>query len=344
MKPYRLSSLTLAVTLLAALSCTEIGREGNGLDEVRGISLRAMTREVTRSAAGGTLFPEDYVMAVSAWYNPEGERDEGKPYFRNARFVNEAGLWKEDKYWPLSGTLDFLAYACAGLKNGGGPLPFWDGNPAAGVTLTVADNSADFDDLLYAASAEQVCYDGGNTLLFAHAMTAVCFTFASSVAYDAAANKGITIRRVSIDSAFWGGTLRVDNPSAGGGQGDLSASWTLLSARRDSVAARVWCGNAGRSDEDAVGDYDVPAEHSSATFGDAYGILPAQRGFSFTVVYVLHNGRNDEGEAVDYEIHYTYDASDDIWAAGYKTIYNVSFTMNEITVKPTVKKWTVTEI
>ena len=205
----------------------------------------------------------------------------------------------------MEGTLDFLAVASAGYNSaasGIAPTVVWgeSDNAAKKAVLTVPDNSAKFDDLMYGAANGCSSGTAGSALVLRHAMTSVVFFAKSNVAYDASTNTGITITGITLDGAKFSGTLTVSNPSAGGGSGDLTAAWSSLGDQKDHIAARVWnSANSGvLTNESALSELHLSTTAGSLStdpFGEAYVILPPQAAVPFTISYTIHNGFASDG-------------------------------------------------
>ena len=342
--------LMTAIAGLACLAaCTQLEREAENDAQMREIRFLALQRVNTTSPVDGTVFPDGYYLKVSAFRNlgaHAGDADQAATYFTAVTFKKNETLWKEAKYWPLDGTLDFLAYGSAGLKDGSkGILPIanWGegGNAAKKVVLTVPDNSGKFDDILYGASNDQTCIANGNPLVLNHAETVVCFSAKANVAYDASTNKGVTIESITIDDAYYGGKLTISNPAAGGGSGTLTASWSELSHQKTHVAARVYGDAPCESREAELSGLNLTttaATFNDKHFGEAYVILPPQAATSFTITYTLHNGRDGDGTPANNQMQYVYTCSGS-WEQATKNLYTIDITLNEITITPSVGDW-----
>lgn len=320
------------------------------------IVIKSIISTNVRSAVNGVQFPSGYDMLVSAYHNTGANAGEDSPgnYFKGIAFSKgDDGLWRSatgPKYWPLDGTLDFLAVASAGLKdetNGIAPVTAsWEtDNVASGVDLDFPDNGGKFDDLMYSSLLAQMPVPAttGVPMVFKHADAAVVFTAKANIAYDAARNVGITIDGITVDNAKFGGRLRLSNPSAGGGSGDMTASWTSLSEERNHTAARVWdASNLGtNASEPALSGLHLGKSStsiSSRPFGEGYVILPEQPATTFTVSYTIHNGKDALGADLDNQLQYRYECSG-TWFMGKKYIYELTFLLNEITVTPMVVDW-----
>lgn len=355
--------LAAAVAVVAFASCQKETTVKTELAPINEIALRSVNG-MTKSAINGTTFPNGYDMLVSAYLNLDADHkgnDSAGNYFEGIHFAKGASdkVWRAatPKYWPLTGKLDFLAIACAGLNaeangvNLASACTWGDSNNAARkVVVAVPDNSAKFDDILFGAANAQVYVAAGNSIEFKHAEAAVVFTAKTNVEYDASSNVGITIDSISVNGAKYSGTLTVSNPAAGASTGSISAIWSDLASQNNYVKARVWDStsvNRGvNAAEPVLTGLDLKYSKSKADslstfpFGEAYVILPEQAAVPFTVTYTIHNGKNARGEDLDNQIQYKYTGVSGNWEQGKKYVYDIDITMNEITIAPKVVDWT----
>ena len=331
---------------LAACNTLSETEDGATRSEIR---ILALQRANTKSPLAGIEFPEGYDLKVSAYRNLgdyQGDGDHAADYFANVTFSRSGTVWKEAKYWPLDGSLDFLAYATAGLKDaakGVRPTAVWGDNGivARKLVLTVPDNSEKFDDILYGASNHQVYSANGNAMVLKHAGAVVCFAADANVEYDAVNNKGVTIDRITVDNAYYAGTLTILNPEAAGGAGTLSATWSNLGSQKTHVAARAYGGLPcvpGESELSGLNLSTEAADFDSHPFGNGYVILPEQTATRFTITYTLHNGKNGDGTNLNNQMQYQYRCSG-TWAKGTKTLYTINIRLTEITIDTSVEAW-----
>ena len=342
LKTFLLTAASLAMALLPA--CHPLEQEP--LQDIRFLTSQ---HAITKSPIDGTTFPDNYDLVVSAYRNlgsHAGSSDAAGNYFTSVIFSKHASHWSESRFWPLDGSLDFLAYATTGLKDpniGIVPTAVWGdegGNVARKVVLTIPDNSALFDDILYGAVNHQVYAAGGTPLTLSHAETVVCFAAKANVAYDGTNNRGVTINSITLDGANYGGVLTIANPGAAGGSGELTASWSSLGHQKDHIPARVYGGAACTANDPALADLHLGTTATNLTqkhFGEAYVILPPQTARSFTIRYTVHNGKNGD-TPVNNVMEYTYDCSGS-WAQGTKNLYTIEITLNEVVITPTVTDW-----
>lgn len=354
MKKYYVIAALAAMFLVA---CNKETTLSNVPEAEQEIAIRTLGID-TKSAINSTAFPEGYDMLVSAYKNVgthKGE-DVSADYFEGIQFAKNETTWKSikgPKYYPIDGTLDFLAVASAGIKDpskGIVPTCVWgeSSNVAKKVVLTVLDNSVKFDDLLFASANAQGSSASGTAMTFNHAMSSVVFVASSNVAYNAESNVGITINSITVDGAKYSGTLTVSNPAAGGSTGDLSAVWSGLGSAQTHVNARVWAAaNTGvKTDEPALSGLHLTTTPAPLTgdgakpFGEAYVILPEQAAVPFTINYTVHNGKNASGTAPQNNtVEYQYTPASGTWQMGKKYVYNITITLTEIQIVPTVVDW-----
>lgn len=328
----------------------------SGLDKgIHEIAVRTVSgAPVTRSGVSGTTFPAGYDMIVSAYRNNDASiapDDASANYFTGVKFSKSDAVWHAatPKYWPLTGSLDFLAIAGSGLNtadNGVVPTFTWgEDNSASSVVAVIPDNSAKFDDILFGGSNAQTYMASGNPIVFHHAESAVVFTASSNVAYDESKNIGVTIDGITIDGAKFSGTLTVSNPASAGGTGDITAIWSDLGDQKDEVAARVWnTANLGTdASESVLSALNLTSESATIAnkpFGEGYVILPEQDAVPFTITYTIHNGKNAAGEPLNNQLVYEYKPEDgSTWEQGKKHIYDIVFNLNEVTISPSVVDW-----
>jgi hypothetical protein len=338
-----------AATLVCLAACTQLEHEASTEARNREIRFLALQRVNTKSPVNGSVFPDGYDLKVSSYRNlglHAGDADRAGNYFTGVTFSKNGSLWREAKYWPLDGTLDFLAYSTTGLKDpnkGVVPTATWGeaGNNARKVVLGIPDNSEFFDDILFGASNEQTFVANGNPLSLKHAETIVCFSARANVPYDATNNKGVTIDRITVDNARFGGTLTILNPAAGKGSGTVSAEWSGLGELKTHVAARVYGGAACAAAEAALTNLHLgqtAVTIADKPFGEAYVILPPQPATQFTLTYTLHNGKDGNGAPLNNQMQYQYVCAG-TWDQGTKNLYTIDITLNEITITPSVVDW-----
>lgn len=242
---------------------------------------------------------------------------------------------------------------------------------ARAVKIAVPDNSLKQDDILYGALSSETYTAAGEPMVFKHAEAVLAFLAESNVVYDDATNFGITIDSISINGAYHSGTLLIDNPAVGGRNDGTapSCSWSFAADGPNYPAGVAYAKGTANSYVQSIRNYPVPTtaltiEANSfginyvntyepqdlgdePTLGTPYHarnagmVLPAQDQVPITIEYTIHNGFAANGTTkLNNSMEYTFSpAANATWDAGKKYIYNISITMNEITVAPTVTDW-----
>ena len=257
-----------AAALLSVWSCTKssIGLETIDESSAMEIGIRAYNGSLTKAGITGTSLPTTRQIVVSTWqHNVSPAIDTS--YFTGITFTYDAsgseGKWREGKYWPNQGTLDFLAFSFEGYQSvahpaaavpnivlqlednydaGKSTYPGRSGvNPtsvtwgddqgvnAGKVVIVVPDNSEEQDDILYAcASSKSYVAGSGIPMEFQHAEAALAFVPYTNISYNDTINVGITLEKITIDTLSFSGTLTVTNTAVKGNAGSLSAVWSNL--------------------------------------------------------------------------------------------------------------------
>lgn len=336
MKLFRILAATAG--LLAFVACSEYATVDDPV-EPKEVGFQPLTSLVTKGAVDGTTFPATSAMRVSAFLNPGTHSSATGAYFTGVRFTNAGRQWKAGKYWPLDGTLNFLAYSTATMEIAHDIIRdvTWTNDvPEQSVTMTIANNNNAFDDLLYGACNQQTFKAAGNPMQFHHAFTVVMFrvkVLDAAMAYDPTTNMGIEITGFSVNNASYGGTVVITNPGTGGDAPAVTANWTSLNTPLATLAARTWPNSE-------LVPFTPDTEYTTASFGNAYVIMPEQAATSITLHYILHNGEDGNGTPLNNALNYNYVCSGD-WLMGNKYVYDFNIALREITVNPTVEPWDV---
>lgn len=328
--------IILAAAAIAATACTRMLPDLMVDASSQVISINPVAAVTKAGPIDGTVFPNSYNMVVSAYYNA-AEGASGN-YFSGITFSRNAstGRWDESKYWPMSGTLNLLAYSANdGTSNVVSAAPVYSAKNTDGVTLTVTDNRTAQVDILHSQVEEKVWEATGVPMQFKHAQAAVAFVAKSNVAYNATRNEGITITKITLNGAKYSGTLAISKTEAAGTAPENGyCVWTALGSQAAKDLPGVGAG------------YNVPAAYLDVTAaGNHFGIgstgimMPEQAQTSFTIFYTLHNGKASDGTTnLDNAMQYTHTLSGN-WIEGKKYVYELNFTLNKIEVTPTVLDW-----
>lgn len=285
------------------------------------------------AAVSGTEFTSDNMMVTA--YNATAAAN----FFGATAFTYADSKWTGGKYWPLSpATINFLAIANANADNATGVT--WgpsETNPTQSVQIVMSDNSSAQRDLMYACGTGTVTQTGNALsfptnvpMAFIHAQAWIQFKVKAG---DAASASAITINSITLNSVSCAGTYTVTHANwnetkatrdaadpAGGKDGSVSGVWSAI-ADASNIVAVVDGGYAGLPNDDFV---------NYVTYGDLM-VVPNNPGIaSFTINYSV------DGKAYNY----TYTPASTTLAQATKYTYNISLTLHEIEIAPTVTAWT----
>jgi len=253
----RISLLAVAV-IFAFASCN---KELDSISEVKCESISVSTvvgKPLTRDVITGTVFPTGRSIAISADLN--ADTGGSGNYFSGLGFSYDDGAWVPASiyYWPLSGSLEMLAYSAGSAS----VTPSWTN--ATSVALSCADCSA--DDILVGGLTAATSLN--RTITFSHALAQVKATVSCSAA-SAVKVKSITI------NAKKGAVLTA---SKGAGSSATSVSTVLSGSLVDNT---LFSGNQTVT--------------TGAVAAGGAMLLPAQTPGSMTINYTITNNGVESG-------------------------------------------------
>lgn len=257
-------------------------------------------------------------MKLSAYLTPQSG-DAGN-YFVDFTFAKGADEnWHHTPavYWPIAGTLDFLAYSSA--------TPFdakdvvWnEKNASESVVLTVLEDHTQ-DDIVYASAYGKKSEDGADAVAMEFQHTQAWLEFQIKVANENMKEK-IAIKEIVIEKVYNSGELTIAKGTTG-----AKAEWSFRREQSKDIVFEDNYNLYGSSE----GGVLTNALDEEISYMDM--LLPEQPKTSFVITYYL--------AGQDKELQYRYDLSDSNWVMGEKYVYAITFTVNEITVAPTVKEY-----
>ena len=262
-------------------------------------------------------------MQISA-YNETDKSD----YFMGKTFKKgegEAAVWHAtpDKiYWPLGKTLSFLAYSVN--DNNKGVSATWDG--AKKVSLEVTKDASQ-DDILFSAAnnlnAHSSTSDQGFSMVFDHAQSWLTI----KVKVDGhSADDALVINAIEWTNIYNSGVLNIENNGT-----KAVAAWNFFTQTPGNVKMDdKTVTNPGETDPKYY-QYETPVTKTVQVMDM---LVPAQSHEGFVIKYVM-NGIEGELPVATSEFTNTGDT----WEMGKHYTYNLTFTVNEITVAPIVTVW-----
>lgn len=257
-----------AIILPLVCSCNGFLEESTSIDyeaAPQEICSTAFVGVQTKVAITGTAFPTNRNFHLSSYFNG-ANGDTSKDYFKDIAFSYSSSSWKASspKYWPLSGTLDFLAVSS---EQSTYPTLEWNStNSTSDVTVTLPDNSDTQDDILVACAAGK-SYTASLPLAFQHIESLIAFTVKGTTA--------VKINSITLDSHKTAGSCKVTRSN-----GTLTPAWTP-SGDGKTKAITV---SGGQTLTD-----------SASEFSDSYLVVP-QAGVGFTINYTC------DGLTVSYHV------------------------------------------
>lgn len=253
---------------------------------------------------------------LTAWHHPQHGGDEEyfrtKPFLRNAASADD-GMWHHDSplYWPLEGTLDFLAFSCSN------PFPtsalaYSPGNSTLKLSFNV-DHSYSQDDILFSyvggAGRNTGCWPSV-PMVFSHAQAWLEFSFHT---VDSSFDDIITIHRVDLRDVYTSGVLTVEHPF-----GYAEGSWDYRLATREDTPV-----------DDEYGVYGAGVT-TAKRYLDM--LIPEQEKKDIVIYYTMKD--------CEPMMMYVYHLGGSHWEMGKKYVYDIRFSPTQIEVDQSVTDWT----
>lgn len=257
-------------------------------------------------------------------------------------------------YYPIGyGEFDFLAYSLGEKK----PSATWNG--AKEVTLEVTDDCLT-DDILYGGGVQNAKAHAAAAMLFGHAQAWLTTRFT----VDAGSPEDVLqIKSVTWQDVYASGELNIKfNNTA---DYKAVATWNFFTQEPSNVEMPdrtsaptyntfVTCARKYQKNPDdgsyvknpttgefvPVNDGDYETDNlTKQNYLDM--LIPEQPKKSFVIEYTL--GQGDGAQTYEYTVD-NDDLMDGDWKMGTHYIYNIEFSITEITTAPTVKIWVEKEV
>lgn len=308
--------LIAASALMVFASCTKVNINYENDGQPQEIGVFAVNKNMVKGAVSNGTFPENYVMMVSS-YLAAGDGTPGA-YFSNKEFTESNSIWTGGQYWPVSAaTLNFLAVAPK--VDNAVTISISDEGKA---TVTVKSNETNQYDVMYAvgqATKEAgVAPNADVSMLFKHALSWINFNFKTTNP------SGVTIKINSV--TINGATVN----------GELTVTSTAYKSTNPQEATASWSATASQSGIAVPGAPAAPAEFTLnsdyKTFGNGLLVVPA-KATNFVINYTI-----TPTNGTPQTFNYTHTLNE-TWAMAKRYTYNVSITLTEITIAPSVDPW-----
>ena len=266
-------------------------------------------------------------MKLSAFLHPQTGA-EGNYFVDYTYAKGDDGKWHHDPaiYWPMAGTLDFLAYS-AKEPFDAKDVAWNEKNASESVVLTVLEDRTQ-DDIVYCSVNGRASSTGADAvpMQFKHAQA--WLEFQIKVASADMEDK-IAIEDIVIENIYNDGELTIENNN-----GDATAEWNFRKSQSKDVSFDDDYSIYGSQKADFSLENAIDSEINYMDM-----LLPEQSKTSFVIRYVLAGQPN--------KLEYRYTLGTDNWLQGNKYVYEIQFNVNELTVAPTVKEYvdgTVTDL
>lgn len=336
-----------AAAILALAACnkeTDQGSVSNGGNAIenREIAVNTAAQKTRGYITGATFFdtaiaelhgtgeghPETTPreMKLSAFLTPQS--GVAGNYFVDFTFTQAAGEdadgnWHHNPavYWPVDGQLDFLAYSSQ--------TPFdakdvtWnEKNASESVILNVLEDRTQ-DDIVFADAYDKKSTDGTAPVSMKFQHTQAWLEFRIKVANSDMADK-IAIKEIVIENANNSGELTIAKSASG-----AKAEWSFRHEQKKDI---VVDNNYNLYGSSSGGVLTNPLK-ADIKYMDM--LLPDQPKTSFVIKYYLA-GQDRE---LQYRYNLTGTGSTSNWVMGNQYIYDITFTINEISIAPQVKAY-----
>ena len=361
-----------SLAAVAMTSCTSESNEyvGGNDNTPKEIAFMPINQKATRAAVQGTTFPTANTMEVKAYQTQPSavgyfDKTTYKYQYAAGASTGSGTTWGGDpaRYWPLSpAKLNFFAVSCAGVD--AADITIANALASAEVKYkTTGNTSANTysettqSDIMYAfnraavtESSHALVFPASVGMEFKHALALINF----QIKAGNDASKAIKIKKIELNGARYTGTLAITNTNAA----TVADTWSaIVDWTPDAVVDNVVVPNIGNTETPvALTTSFVPTNADPATASDwaSLMIIPTQQkaaspiSYGFTTIkitYVLDNKEytyeyapagwtDDDSNAATPDVpNYTY------VTAGTKYTYQITMTLHEILILPTVDAW-----
>ena len=319
-----------SLAAIAMTSCTSESNEYVGDNTPKEIAFRPVAQKATRGAYSviTTTFPVDNTMEVKAYQT----QPSAGAYFDKCTFSKGgSSTWVGNKYWPLyEAKINFFAVSGYGVD--AADITIADALASATVQYKTSENTSSTNysaatqsDIMYAFGRGSVTKSGNAfvassvSMPFKHALALVDFQVKGASATEVSA---ITVNSITLKGATYNGTLTLTNTNAGTVSDEVT---TTVSWAAGSTVAEVAVPGIAASTT-ITADY--------ARIGNGLMVIPGTGFTSFVINYSMN------GTAYNFE--YTPDTAVSTTTANNKYTYQITFTLNEIQISPTVAEWSNT--
>lgn len=319
MRKILLLSAAVAVTLAGCSKSDEF----NDGQQTELTFFNMMQKNATKGYITGTEFKEstlgDRDMQISAYLHSQTGPD--MSYFSDKTFKKNSSdnYWQNYEsstykplYWPIGGTLDFLAFSAKDMSK----LTDVTWNNATSVSMKVTPDYLQ-DDIVFAYTPGKTSESVGTNLTEKKGCVPMQFKHSQAwiqINVKASDADIVTVKSISLVNVNNDGKLTVNSSES-----NVTANWDFTEAS-------------------ASADITETTDKALTTTSVLYKewLIPEQKKTSIDITYTLANNTS-------VVLKYNYDlsgGSEGYWQQGKKYVYNVTITATEITVDPSMTDWT----
>ncbi len=281
---------------------------------------------------------------TTTWVEEGGKNADAKAYIANSTISYQAGVWKNADatyYWPKGGRLTFFAYSLNRNNLDHSADSHFDCHPTTGITAQIDLKQDPNTDFLVAeiakdksANENQYAFNGVPTL-FKHKLTRVVFTVTAENYQD----KSFTLNSIQFNNlhaaASYGQYSTVDLTGAANPTKDYLKPSTGTAYMDNPIytntALQVVAGTVTTVPEaNEVTKIYIPQEFADET---------ATITVNYTIKTTVHDNGTDSTVEDNCTTTIPIKGKFAKWEMGKKYIFNLKFTLNEITWDPAVEKW-----
>ena len=332
--------LFVVAAVVALTACNKNGSTADAPEMTKEMSVMAVNQKsMTKGYATGATF-EDIAyneihddspiatpreMMLSTYLIPQN----GTPgnYFVAEPFAvnTEDNLWHATpaRYWPIGGALDFLAYS---VENAfAEDKVHWDADNAAGSLNINVTPAYTQDDILFSSVSGRASSTGSAAvpMEFKHAQAWIEFRVCATKA------DVVMLNEITLENIYDCGDLNIKNNA-----GDAIARWDFREYRAADKTVddtfEVYGSTSGTPKYLIVDDGDASTD-TDWEYLDM--LIPEQEKTAIVLKYELAG--NEDGQ----QLTYRFNLDKENWLQGKKYVYDITMSVNEITIQPSVATW-----
>lgn len=260
----------------------------------------------------GPAIPESYSVFLSSFFTSRFTPEADGDYFVGKAFSRKGEYYQASPpvFWPVGGTLDFLALAAEDSEEEMARAASWhQENCTKGVEVTVAADSHLDSELMFGCADALCSGDGNVTLELRHCQSWLQFCLRTN------AEDAVRVDSLVIENAYTGGLLRITNGIY------PDAEWTFRGYKRKNVTVPLSRGLVLGRDESICNI-----------------LLPEQDECNLLLYYSTKTSAGESWNSARNTL-FRYPSGDNPWFYGIRTSYNIHISLSEIKFSTSVNEW-----